>query len=303
MTLPDGIETIDLEFLGQRDVIAAALLHGPSGVAIVDPGPATTWPALLRELESRGMGVEDVRTVLVTHIHLDHAGACGVAAAALPNAEFVVHAHGARHMADPSKLIASAARLYGDDMDRLWGEMRPLPTARMRVIEGGEIVEAAGRALRTAYTPGHASHHVSFFDESSGTAFVGDTAGIRRSGHPYVMPPTPPPDIDLDAWRDSTSRILEWRPRQLFLTHFGAYGEPEAHFHALWTRMDDWSTRVRASLSREDSDEARAEAFTQEIVADLETQMDANQARGYARAARFDFSWGGLARYWRTRGY
>lgn len=300
MTPPDTVETIDLEFLGQREVIAAALLRGPHGVAIVDPGPTTTWPALLRALESRDIGVEDVRTVLVTHIHLDHAGACGIAAAALPNAEFVVHARGARHMADPSKLIASAARLYGDDMDRLWGEMRPLPRERMRVIEGGETVDAAGRLLRTAYTPGHASHHVSYFDEASGVAFVGDTAGIRRPDHPYVMPPTPPPDIDLDAWRDSTSRILAWRPRQLFLTHFGAYRDPEAHFEALWTRMDDWSARVRASLSREGSDEARAEAFTQDIVADLETQMDADQARGYARAARFDFSWSGLARHLRT---
>lgn len=297
------LDTIDLEFLGQRDVIATALLRGPDGVALVDPGPTTTWSRVVQALGARGIPPEDVRAVLVTHIHLDHAGACGVAAASLPNARFVVHARGATHMADPSRLIASASRLYGDDMDRLWGEMRPLPADRMHVIDGGEEIDAAGLRLRTAYTPGHASHHVSYFDETSGVAFVGDTAGIRRAGHPYVMPPTPPPDIDLDAWRESTVRILAWRPRELFLTHFGAYGDPEAHVDALWTRMEDWSRRVRASLSQEGSDEERAEAFTNDIIADLETQMTADEAQGYARAARFDFSWAGLARYWQTRGY
>lgn len=302
MTLSDGFETLDLEFLGQREVIAAGLLRGPGGAAIVDPGPATTWPTLRGLLEARGIALADVRAVLITHIHLDHAGVCGLASEAMPNATFYVHARGAGHMADPAKLLASASRLYGADMERLWGDVRPLPSGRMRVLEGGETIDAAGHQLRVAWTPGHAVHHVSYFDERHGVAFVGDTAGIRRGLNPYVMPPTPPPDIDLEAWRESTARILAWRPQQIFLTHFGAFRDAESHFARLWDRMDDWSRRVRASLDRPGTDEARAEAFTNEIIADLETQMSAEEAQGYARAARFDFSWSGLARYWRKRG-
>ena len=301
MNLSDGFETLDLEFLGQREVIATGLMHGPGGVALVDPGPATTWSSLTQLLRQRGIGASDVRAVLITHIHLDHAGVCGVAAGAWPNATFYVHERGAPHMADPRKLLASSSRLYGADMDRLWGEVRPLPADRMTIVRGGEVIDAAGRTLDVAYTPGHASHHVSYFDERHGVAFVGDTAGIRRGLNPYVMPPTPPPDIDLDAWRESTRAILDWHPAQLFLTHFGAFGDPENHFAKLWDRMEDWSRRVRASLDRPGSDDDRAAAFTNEIIEDLRTQMNATEAEGYAKAARFDFSWSGLARYWRKR--
>jgi len=301
LSLADGFETLDLEFLGQREVIATALLHGPGGVALVDPGPSTTWAALAGLLRARGVGLGDVRAVLLTHIHLDHAGACGLAGDALPNATFFVHASGAPHLADPSKLLASAARLYGADMDRLWGEVRPLAANRIRALQGGETIDAAGRALTVAWTPGHASHHVSYFDQRHGVAFVGDTAGIRRGLNPYVMPPTPPPDIDLDAWRESTAAILRWAPAQIFLTHFGAFRDAEQHFARLWDRMNDWSRRVRASLERPGTDEERALAFTAAIVDDLRLQMSDAEAQGYARAARFDFSWSGLARYWRRK--
>lgn len=299
MTLATGFETLDLEFLGQREVIATALLHGAGGVAVVDPGPTTAWPALTSLLRARGIADADVRAVLVTHIHLDHAGVCGVAAEAWPNATFYVHERGAAHMADPSKLLVSAGRLYGADMDRLWGEVRPLPAGRMRVLQGGETIEVAGRKLAVAWTPGHASHHVSYFDTRHGVAYVGDTAGIRRGLNPYVMPPTPPPDIDLDVWRESTRTILDWHPERLFLTHFGAFSDPADHFNKLWDRMEDWSRRVRASLARPGTDEERAMTFTNDIIDDLTLQMSPVEAAGYAQAARFDFSWTGLARYWR----
>ena len=301
MNLSEGFETLDLEFLGQREVIATGLMHGPGGVALVDPGPSTTWKSLTGLLRDRGIGANDVRAVLITHIHLDHAGVCGIAADAWPNATFFVHERGAPHMADPSKLLVSASRLYGADMDRLWGEVRPLPQQRMTVVKGGETIDAAGRKLDIAYTPGHASHHVSYFDPRHGVAFVGDTAGIRRGLNPYVMPPTPPPDIDLDIWRESTRTILGWHPEQLFLTHFGPFRDAGNHFAKLWERMEDWSRRVRASLDRPGSDEERAASFTNEIIEDLRTQMSADEAEGYAKAARFDFSWNGLARYWRKR--
>jgi glyoxylase-like metal-dependent hydrolase (beta-lactamase superfamily II) len=301
VSLAAGFETLDLEFLGQREVIATALLRGPGGVALVDPGPATAWPVLTRLLRARGIGLDEVRAVLLTHIHLDHAGVAGLASEALPHATFFVHARGAGHLADPSKLLASAARLYGQDMERLWGEVRPLPAGRMRVLEGGETIDVAGRPFRVAWTPGHATHHVSYFDPRHGVAFVGDTAGIRRGLNPYVMPPTPPPDIDLEAWRESTSTIMRWRPEYLFLTHFGPFRDAEAHLAGLWDRMEDWSRRVRTSLETPGTDEERAAAFTAQIIDDLRTQMNADEAGGYARAARFDFSWSGLARYWRRK--
>ena len=180
MSFADGFETLDLEFLGQREVIATALLHGAGGVAVVDPGPTTSWPVLTSLLRARGIADGDVRAVLVTHIHLDHAGVCGVAADAWPNATFHVHARGAAHMADPSKLLVSAGRLYGADMDRLGGEVRPLPAARMRVLEGGETIDVAGRRLAVAWTPGHASHHVSYFDTRHGVAYVGAERRLRQ---------------------------------------------------------------------------------------------------------------------------
>ena len=146
-----------------------------------------------------------------------------------PALRVYVHEKGAPHMVDPSKLIASATRLWGDEMDRLWGEMRPVPAENLVVLRGGERIAAGGRDLDVAYTPGHASHHVSYFSGDTGIAFVGDTAGVRLQAGRFIMPPTPPPDIDLEAWRDSFARIAAWHPETLFLTHFGPFAPVAAH--------------------------------------------------------------------------
>src|SRR5262249_39730544 len=152
-------------------------------------------------LERAGISIADVRTLLLTHIHLDHAGATGTLIRENPSLRVYVHEKGAPHMADPAKLIASATRLWGNDMDRLWGEMRPVPAECMTIVRGGERIVAGGRDFDVAYTPGHASHHVSYFSRDTGIAFVGDTAGVRLQAGQYILPPTPPPDIDLEAWR------------------------------------------------------------------------------------------------------
>lgn len=299
--LAPGVDYADLNFVGQPGIIATGLIHGNDGVAIVDPGPTTSLPALEAALRARGFGWPDVRAVLLTHIHLDHAGATGHVMRAAPSARLYVHERGARHMVDPSKLIASATRLYKDDMDRLWGEILPVPVDRVEVLGARNMLSIVGHEIESAWTPGHAWHHVSYHLPSASIAFVGDTAGVCRPSGRVVLPPTPPPDIDLEAWRTSTETILGWNPDVLFLTHFGPQPSARLHLQDLWRRMDDWSRRVRASLATGTSDEERSEAFTNSVVDELERATSRAEAEAYARAGRFDFSWAGLARYWRAK--
>ena len=208
-------------------IIATAVLHGPAAWRLIDPGPSTTIENLRAALARKAIAIADVRQVLLTHIHLDHAGAAGLLVRENPGIEVLVHERGAPHMIDPAKLLASATRLYGEEgMERLWGAFLPVPAARVRALAGGERIVAAGRELDVAYTPGHASHHVSYSETASRIAFVGDTAGIRRrrqAANPraahYVMPPTPPPDIDLEAWAYQRGAHPGWEPDTLFLTH------------------------------------------------------------------------------------
>jgi glyoxylase-like metal-dependent hydrolase (beta-lactamase superfamily II) len=310
--LATGLDYVDLNFLGQPGIIATAILHGRAGVALVDPGPSTTLPQLRKALTARGFALSDVRAILLTHIHLDHAGCAGVLIEACPHAEVFVHERGAPHIIDPSKLIASASRLYAPDMARLWGEIRPVPAERVRVLgrrtDGQPALQTSavrldpltivGHELEVAWTPGHAWHHVSYYSPSAKIAFVGDTAGICRQSGRVVLPPTPPPDIDLEAWRTSTDLILSWNPDVLFLTHFGPQASPRGHLQDLWKRTEEWSRLVRALLAQPGTDEDHARAFADAVMEDLVRSTSRDEAKAYASAARFDFSWTGLARYW-----
>jgi glyoxylase-like metal-dependent hydrolase (beta-lactamase superfamily II) len=302
LTLAAGLDYVDLNFLGIPEVIATAVLHHASGVALIDPGPSTTHQSLKESLRRKGISITDVRQILLTHIHLDHAGVTGTLVRENPGIEVLVHERGATHMIDPSKLLASAGRLYGADMDRLWGDFIPVPAARVKVLKGEEHIVAAGRDLEVAYTPGHASHHVSYFDGASRVAFVGDTAGIRRTGRDYIMPPTPPPDIDLDAWRTSEDRILSWEPETLFLTHFGPFHGARMHFQDMTERLGVWSGIVRRLLANPALDEdGRQRAFVSEALLDLKRKLGEQEAERYGRAGRLDYSWQGLSRYWRKK--
>lgn len=302
-TLASGLDYVDLDFLGRPEIIATAVLQSSAGVALIDPGPSTTLDHLRDALLRKGIGFADVRQVLLTHIHLDHAGATGTLVRAHPAIEVFVHERGAPHMIDPAKLLASAGRLYGSDMEPFWGEFLPVPADRIRIVRGGEHIEAGGRSLEVAYTPGHASHHVSYFDRSSRVAFVGDVAGIRRGAGAYVMPPTPPPDIDLEAWRQSEERILSWDPDTLFLTHFGPFHGARLHFQELRDRLDGWSSIVRRLLANPALDEAsRQQSFVDEALLDLRRAVGDQEAELYSRAGRLDYSWQGLSRYWRKAG-
>jgi glyoxylase-like metal-dependent hydrolase (beta-lactamase superfamily II) len=304
-TLAAGLSFLDLRFQDHSHIIASAVLQSSAGVAILDPGPSTTLPTLRRTLEAAGITLQDVTTVLLTHVHLDHAGVTGTLAAENPRLRVYVHESGAPHMVAPEKLMASATRLYGGAMDRLWGEFRPVPREAIVTLAGGERIHAGGRSLDVAYTPGHASHHVSYFDVDSGIAFVGDTAGIRMPDAPgqppsFVLPPTPPPDIDLEAWRESLARIEGWRPGTLFVTHFGPAAPSDAHLTEMREHLDLVGSLAKMSLAHAGTDEAREAWFSEEVRRELRRRVG-EEARTYELAGRFDLNWRGLARYWRKR--
>ena len=299
-TLAHGLSWIDLQFLGRKHAIATAVVDGASGVALVDPGPTSCLETLDLGLQRQGMRLADVRQILLTHIHLDHAGATGTILRAHPGITVYVHERGAPHVADPSRLLESATRLYGDQMDRLWGAVEPVPRERLVVLKGGERIEAGGRSFDVAYTPGHASHHVSYFDAGSGVAFVGDTAGVRIDGG-YVLPPTPPPDIDIDLWRGSVDRIEAWGPDTLFLTHFATATDVRPHLQQLMENLETTARWVRQSLAEPGTDEERSARFAAWLRHELRSHMTEAQTTSYPIAAPFEQLWLGLARYWRKK--
>lgn len=300
-TLAPGISYVDLEFLGVPRVIATAVLHDAAGVALVDPGPSSTRACLERGLAAAGIAMSDVTAILLTHIHLDHAGVTGSLVRDHPGLRVLVHQAGAPHLVDPSKLLSSASRLYGADMDRLWGEVIPVPSAALQVLDGGERVEAGGRRWEVAYTPGHASHHVSYYQAEAGVAMVGDTAGVRLAPREYVLPPTPPPDIDLDLWERSLQQYDAWRPATLFLTHFGPSGPVGAHLAELRDHLGLMADLVKQSLARDGTDDQREQWAVEQIRLELTRRLGAQEAGVYETAGRLDLSWRGLARYWRKR--
>ena len=302
MVMTAGVTYIDLEFLGRRQVIATAVVSGAGAIALVDPGPTSCLVTLEEGLHAQGIRLADVTHLLLTHIHLDHAGATGTIVKRHPKIKVLVHENGAGHMVDPTKLLGSATRLYGADMDRLWGEFLAVPAANVQRLAGGERLEVAGRTFEVAYTPGHASHHVSYYDASSGVAFVGDTAGICIDGG-YIVPPTPPPDIDIEAWAVSAGRIEAWQPRTLFLTHFGPSPLPPAtHLQTLLEHLQTTSALARETLSEEGTDEDRRTRFAERLKRELRREMTEARVASYGVAAPFEMLWDGLARYWRKRG-
>jgi glyoxylase-like metal-dependent hydrolase (beta-lactamase superfamily II) len=295
-----GLSWIDLEHLGDRHVIATAVVSGGGTVALIDPGPSTCLETLDAGLQRQGLRSSDVTHLLLTHIHLDHAGASGTIVRRNPGVKVYVHERGASHMADPERLVASAARLYGDQMDRLWGEIAPVPERNLAVLRGGEAIDIGGRTFDVVHIPGHASHHVGFFDAASGIGFVGDTAGVCIEGG-YVFPPTNPPEVDLDLWKESVSRIEARGPAALFLTHFGPVETVRPHLQALLENMDWMADLVRTLLAGPGTDEERKEKFFERVGRELRRQLTAAQLVAYGRAEPLELAWLGLLRYWRKR--
>lgn len=298
--LAPGLSCVDLKFLGCPHAIATGIIHGAGTLALVDPGPSTCLEALELGLQAQGLRLSEVTHLFLTHIHLDHAGAAGTIVTRHPHVKVLVHQRGAPHLADPAKLLASATRLYGDDMDRLWGDVLPVPANRIVVLSGGECVEAGGRVFEVAYTPGHASHHVSYFDRASGVAFVGDTAGICIDGG-YILPYTPPPDIDIELWQESVARIEAWAPQTIFLTHFGSIERPVPHLRTLLEHLERAAEIVRSRLSESVSEEEQVRRFADDVRREMRRHMSEEQVTAYSLTAPPELLWLGLARYWRKK--
>jgi glyoxylase-like metal-dependent hydrolase (beta-lactamase superfamily II) len=273
------VRLIDLEHLGRQRVIGSYLV----GEVIIDPGPSSCLPRLLQQLDGVRPGA-----LLLTHIHLDHAGASGSLARRWPELGVYVHECGAPHLIDPSRLIESATRLYGDDMARLWGEFEAVPEAQIRILQGGERLFDG--AFEVAYTPGHASHHVSYRHE--GTAFVGDVGGVRITAGSLTIPPTPPPDIDIEAWHRSIGQIAGWAPERLAMTHFGFSDDVDDQLDEVASRLDAWAQRAR------DQDEV---TFIDGVRAEVEADAGPEIASAYLQAAPPTQLYAGLRRYWRKR--
>ncbi len=291
---------IDLQFRGSPRVIATAVLPGNDGVTLIDPGPSSCLAALENGLREQGLTLRDVRRLLLTHIHLDHAGATGSIVERVPAVKVYVHERGAPHMADPSTLLASATRLYGDQMDSLWGPFVAVPSANVTALQGGETLDIGGSSVRVAYTPGHAKHHVSYFREHDGTAFVGDTAGVLVSGD-FLIAPTPPPDIDIEGWQNSINTIEEWSPVSLFLTHFGPVAPARAPLAKIRDAVAKAAETSRAMLADGGSDEMLAKQYGELIRKAARQALPEQEARAAELAAPFDQLWGGLARYWQKK--
>lgn len=295
------ITTLDDHWMGRPRSIATALLESDGHRAIVDPGPGSTLDTLRKGLGAHGVSVHDLDAILLTHIHLDHAGSTGALAKENPRVAVYVHKLGAPHMMDPAKLLASAARLWPDNLDELFGEMLPVAESNLRVLEGGETITLGSRKIEVAYTPGHASHHVSYFDNVEGVAFVGDTTGIRIEGHSYVMPATPPPDIDLRLWDSSFATILERKPKRLFLTHFGFSENPAAHIAQFRERLHRWMETTEKILQTAKSDSGAMDSFMAAMRAEIGEHLPAEEVEQYVATAGLNLSFLGLARHARKR--
>jgi glyoxylase-like metal-dependent hydrolase (beta-lactamase superfamily II) len=292
------IHVLDSKHLGRPGIIAVTVLETDHGPVLFDTGPESTFETIAGEVRKLGFDPADVRHVFLSHIHFDHAGAAWRFAES--GATIYVHPRGAPHLIHPAKLVASATRLYGDQMERLWGKIAAIPADRVRVLEDNDVVEVGPFTIRAVSTPGHASHHhVYHWDE---TVFGGDVAGVRLGSGPPA-PPFVPPELDIEAWRDSIAKIRALNPANLYLPHFGfVRGDIPAHLDALEERVVRWSLWFRDRLRSGDDESRMTPAFAEHLVADI-------RAAGASESEIIDYEYAdpsfmavsAAMRYWRKR--
>jgi glyoxylase-like metal-dependent hydrolase (beta-lactamase superfamily II) len=275
------VRHLDLNFGGRPHAIGVYVVETDDGPALFDCGPTSTLPALEAGLADHGLRVEDIRHLLLSHIHLDHAGAAGPLVRRHPGLTVWVSEIGAPHLVDPSRLERSARRLYGDSFDPLWGELAPVPEQNVRIAAGDVL------GWESFPTIGHASHHVSYFRD--GTLLAGDAAGVRMPGASYVLPVSPPPDVDVEGWHATANAIRARTPDRLALIHFGVHEDVDAHLDRLELELDRWAERVRTGMEQQ--------AFVDAARTDAGEDADL-----YDRVAPFWQSWQGMKRYWEKRG-
>lgn len=292
-----NFSTIDLNWTGRPQSIASLLIQSQGFSALIDPGPESTLETLRAQLRSHGLELASLDFLLLTHIHLDHAGATGAIVRENPSLKVYVHDFGTAHMVDPSRLLASAGRLYGADLETLYGACTPVPKSNLISLKGGEKIRIGETELGVFYTPGHASHHVAYWDAVSRIAFVGDNAGIRIAGRPYLLPATPPPDIDLELWNASLDTVASWNPERLFLTHFGYIDNPGEHIRLYRERLHAWAALTQRLLDSNGSPEAAEQRFIEAISSEVREVLPTEPAELYIFNGGLGLSWRGLVRY------
>jgi glyoxylase-like metal-dependent hydrolase (beta-lactamase superfamily II) len=298
-----GITAIDT-FYGGRERYTAAYLLDSGEPTIVETGPTTSVEPVAAGLDRLGIGPEDLAHIVVTHIHLDHAGGVGRLAARFPKATVWVHERGAPHLADPTRLVASATRIYGErQMASLFGPVDPVPADRLRSLADGDVLEIGGRALDAVHTPGHASHQVALVDSTTGAVFTGDALGIHLPDLPTLRPATPPPDFDVELAVDSIERIRARARSMLLFAHFGPIEEIDRICDLAKRRIREWAGVVRLALDTTDDPDEIAEILTDEVVRPLETgahvKLDVDR---FELLSSIRMNAMGLIRYWKKRG-
>jgi len=297
-----SISAIDTKMIGLDLVTSAYLLHGDEP-ALVETGPSTSEAAVAGGLEQLGIGPSDLAHVVVTHIHLDHAGGVGRLSGRFPRATIWVHERGAPHLAEPSRLVASTARVYGEETMRAWfGAVEPAPSERIAPVGDGDVIPLGSRSLEVLYTPGHASHHVALIDSQTGGIFVGDALGIHLPDVGVLRPATPPPDIDVEVAVRSIERIRERASSTLLLSHYGAVPEIDAMCDLSIVRIRGWADQVREGLRSSDDLDRIARLLekrgTADALADAGPGADLDR---YDMLASYRINAAGLIRYWKKR--
>ncbi len=291
-----SVITLDLNFQGAPESIASYLIRYPGGAVLIDCGPGSTTATLRAGLQANGLSTRDVTHVLLTHIHLDHAGAAGWWAA--QGALVYVHPVGAPHLMNPEKLLASATRIYGDQMERLWGEFRPVPQDQMRVPEAGEEIQVGPLRFRAIDTPGHAEHHFAYRFED--ILFSGDIGGVRIPGYKYLRVPMPPPDLNLEQWRESIQRLRQEKVGWIGPTHFGLFDDPDWQLQAVLNGLDEAGDWLEREMRRDPSIEELRRDFANWMTDQGQQQgLSPNVVVAYDLANPTGMSADGLLRYWR----
>lgn len=291
------VKTLDTRFLGESSVIAVYLIESQEGLIVVDTGPETAFEHLKDALKAQGYRWQDVRHVLLTHIHFDHAGAAWKFAE--QGARVYVHPVGLPHLNSPEKLWNSARRIYGDDMERLWGAMEPIAQDLLVAVDQGDTLNLGGVEIHVHYTPGHAVHHNAY--QLGDVVFCGDVAGVKIHGGP-VVPPCPPPDIDVEAWKRSIELVRNLNPTTLYIAHYGAISDPSEHLTELAARLDDWAAWIKPHFDAGASPAAitpQFVAYTQEQLRQAGVAED--DITRYEAGNPSFMSVTGLMRYWKLK--
>ncbi|MBV8901664.1 MAG: MBL fold metallo-hydrolase [Verrucomicrobia bacterium] len=293
------VHVIDSNHLGRSKVIGVAALEAEDGsVTLIDPGPAVVFPEVRRGLERSGLDPGRVDRVLVTHVHLDHSGGAWCWAEAA-GAQVFAHERGAAHLIDPERLVASATRIYGDEMSRLWGPVKPIDPRQVTPLKDGGKVAIGSVTIQALDTPGHAQHHLAYWLVEDRLMFTGDVGGVVIAGGPAI-PPCPPPDINLESWKKSLARLRALLPARMFVTHFGEAQDPATRLGEVERRLDAWALWIREHLRNGVTEEQLVPMFERFVTGDLRAAgVNDDLLAVYEQADPASMSVTGLARYWR----